>query len=210
MSQVVVVDYGLGNILSVTRALTVNGADVELSSDPQRISQSERIVIPGVGAFADGMKGLQERGLVEPLREYAKSGRPMLGICLGMQLLFATAKEFGEHKGLGIVPGRVVPIPDTGPDGSPHKIPHVGWNSLETFHDRSALLEGLGKRPYFYFVHSFSAIPESESTCVASTTYNGQKITAVVQKDRVYGCQFHPEKSGTVGLGFLQNFLERA
>lgn len=207
--SVLVVDYGLGNIMSVTRALTICGADVHLSSSASDFIGAERVIIPGVGAFADGMEGLRRNGLLEPLRNYAESGRPILGICLGMQLLLSTAEEFGDHEGLDLIAGRVVAIPNTGTDGHRHKIPHVGWNALHRAanHKGEMLLHDLGDSPHVYFVHSYSVVPQNESVRVADAYYNGRRITAVVNQGMIFGCQFHPEKSGEVGLKILTNFL---
>jgi glutamine amidotransferase len=208
-TRVAVVDYGLGNILSVTRALEFCGAEVVVTSDPDIILSADRLVLPGVGAFADGMKGMREAKLLEPVAEFAKTERPFLGICLGMQMLLATAEEFGHHEGMGIVPGSVRAIPGTTAEGKPHKIPHIGWNGLWSPQEwKSTILEGIPQGASVYFVHSFAADPTEAQCLLATADYNGRSITAVIRKGNTYGCQFHPEKSGEVGMQILRNFLK--
>src|SRR5208283_5616772 len=163
MPRVTVIDYGMGNLLSVSRAMEHCGAEVLTTCDPERVAQAERLILPGVGAFADGMAGLRERRLIEPIREFARAGRPFLGICLGMQMMLDSSEEFGNHEGLGLVPGRVAAIPSTGVDGRPHKIPHIGWNKLlmptpETSWENT-ILAGLSPGSSGYFVHSYAAVP---------------------------------------------------
>lgn len=211
--NVLVVDYGMGNLYSIGRALEHVGASVRFNDAPESIKKADRLVLPGVGAFADGMRGLEEHGLIEPLKEYMAERRPFLGICLGMQLLFDVSEEFGEHRGLSILPGRVVAVPSTDAHGKPHKIPHMGWSILCHSADRSqwdrTVLAGVDEDASVYFVHSFMAVPASESLRLADTYYNGRRISAVVQSGTVYGCQFHPERSGKVGLRILAAFLEQ-
>lgn len=215
-SSVTVIDYGLGNLLSVVRALEVCGGNVQVSSDPGDIAQADRLILPGVGAFADGMRGLRDRHLLSPLRELAAQHRPLLGICLGMQLLLSEAEEFGHHEGIGLIEGSVKAIPGTGSDGETHKIPHVGWNSLSIVGEQqetseqvqdAGLLQNLGEKPFFYFVHSFAVEPQNDDVRVADAYYNGRRISAVIKQNSVHGCQFHPEKSGEAGLRLLSNFL---
>jgi glutamine amidotransferase len=210
--KVAVVDYGVGNIFSVSRAIEHCGAEVVLSSDPAVLLAAERLVLPGVGAFANGMRELRERGLVEPLREYAASGKPFLGICLGMQMMLAVSEEFGTHEGLGLIPGRVVAIAGRGADGAPVKVPHLGWGPLERPPERATwrgtVLEGIAEASTAYFVHSFAAVPESEANRLADTWHGDFRVCAALQRGNVAGCQFHPEKSGPVGLGIVRNFLE--
>ena len=208
--QVTVVDYGLGNLYSVSRALERCGAEVTLSSDPDVIECAPRLLLPGVGAFASGMRGLRERGLVEPLRRYASSGRPLLGICLGMQMLASVSEEFGEHEGLGLIPGRVVPVPGTMTDGRPHKIPHIAWSALEATAAtrwQDSLLEGSAPGTAVYLVHSFHVLPDDPRHLLATCDYDGHPITATIRAGSVQGCQFHPEKSGPAGLRMLSAFL---
>ncbi|MEW5772889.1 MAG: imidazole glycerol phosphate synthase subunit HisH [Thermodesulfobacteriota bacterium] len=211
MSVVVtIVDYGMGNIFSIINALGKVGAEPRLSGDPREVASADRVVLPGVGAFKDGMEGLAERGLVEALREFAARERPLLGICLGMQMMLDTGLEFGVWDGLGLIPGTVERIQDTGVDGRPHKIPHIGWNRLIPPHEgawRGTILENVEPGSRAYFVHSFMAMPVNEEHRMADTYYNGRRITAAVRRGCLYGCQFHPEKSGRVGLGILSQFL---
>lgn len=212
MKTVSVVDYGVGNLLSVAQAFERLGAVVEFVSTPAEIMNAERLVLPGVGAFRDGMAGLRQRGLVDPLRRYAETGRPFLGICLGMQLMLAVSEEFGETEGLGLIEGRVVPVPKTRADGTPHKVPHIGWNELLTADGRDAwtnsLLSDLPDQRDVYFVHSFMARPDDDANVLAVCDYHGQKVTAALRKGHLMGCQFHPEKSGPTGLHILKRFLE--
>jgi glutamine amidotransferase len=209
--EVTVVDYGMGNLFSVSRAVEQCGGTVILADKPEMIDQAARVILPGVGAFADGMSELHKRRLVEPLRKIAVDGRPLLGICLGMQMLLDTGKEFGEHAGLGLISGVVEPIPSTGTDGQPHKIPHIGWNALirppacTSWAD--TILANIPENSPVYFVHSFTPMPAREEHRLADCRYDGRRVSAVIRSGNVYGCQFHPEKSGTVGLRILMNFL---
>ncbi len=206
-----VIDYGVGNLFSVRRAFEYCGANVLVSDDPRALLDAPRLVLPGVGAFADGMRGLMERGLNQVALEFAGSGKPFLGICLGMQMLASASEEFGEHKGLGIVPGRVEPIPATTIDGRPHKIPHIGWEALtKPVHPSGwagSILEGIQPGEAVYLVHSFAVWPDDDAHRLADYDYDGRVITAAIRKGNVYGTQFHPEKSAAVGLRLLQQFL---
>lgn len=214
MKPVALIDYGVGNLLSVSRALEAAGGKVELTSSPARIRAAERIVLPGVGAFGDCMAELGRRGLVEPVLEFVRSARPMLGICVGMQILLEVGEEFGEHRGLGLIAGRVTRIPDAGADGTPHKIPHIGWNTLQPRPDaqswRGTIFDGVEPDSPAYFVHSFTAHPLDERHRLADADYDGRTISAAVRIGNVSGTQFHPEKSGPVGLKILENFLARS
>ena len=211
-TRVTVVDYGMGNLFSATKALEHCGAEVLLTSDAERIAGSERVVLPGVGAFFDGMRGLKAGGLDAAVKTFAKKGGSLLGICLGMQMLMETSEEFGLHEGLGLVPGRVTAIPRTGQDGKPHKIPHIGWNSLEIPSARKDLWEGtiladIQPGEPMYFVHSFTAVPADERHRLADSFYDGCRIAGAIRNGKIYGCQFHPEKSGKAGLKIIENFL---
>lgn len=211
-AEVTILDYGRGNLLSVARAFNHCGATVKITDRPGGIEAAERLVLPGVGAFGDAMAGLAQRGLLEALANYARGGRPLLGICLGMQLLLDVGEEFGEHRGLGLIPGRVTAIPPTGLDGVRHKIPHIGWNRITAVGDSGwsgTILDGVAEGAEVYFVHSFAAWPDDEENRIADTEYDGRRIAAVIQRDAVVGCQFHPEKSGPVGLGIIANFFKR-
>jgi glutamine amidotransferase len=210
VSQVTVIDYGIGNLFSVRRGLEKSGASVQFVDSPAQVAAAERLVLPGVGAFADGMRGLAERGLDRAIREYAASGRPLLGICLGMQMLLSQSEEFGKHAGLDIIPGDVVAIPPTTADGQPHKIPNIGWMPLEVAGGASwngSILAHVTPGSSVYLVHSFTAVPRDPAHRLADCHYDGRLISAAIRHGSVYGCQFHPEKSGSVGLGILAEFV---
>lgn len=205
---VTVVDYGIGNLFSVSRALEHCGAEVQLARSPQAIRMAQRLLLPGVGAFGNGMRELEVRAFADPIREYCATGRPFLGICLGMQLMFQQSEEFGESRGLGIFPGNVRAIPLVGGDGKSHKVPHIGWNALRPASGNwnNGLLEGIAPDAAVYFVHSYTADPENADR-VADSDYDGCRIAAVVRRGNLHGCQFHPERSGEVGLAIIRNFL---
>jgi glutamine amidotransferase len=211
MSEVTVIDYGVGNLLSVCRALEHCGATVTLTADPARILAAARVVLPGVGAFADGMAALESNGLDAVVRQVAAHGKPLLGICLGMQMLLDESEEFGSTAGLGLIPGRVVRIPAMTITGSPHKIPHIGWNELvmpvTTDDWRGSLLADLVPGEAVYFVHSYMVEPTLSAHRLANCFYGGIPIAAALKRENVMGCQFHPEKSGKVGLKVLKRFL---
>lgn len=211
MKKVTVIDYGVGNLLSVCRAFEYCDAEVLLSDSSRDVEKAERLVLPGVGAFKDGMEGLRERGLIEPIKRYSESGKPFLGICLGMQMMLDFSEEYGIHEGLGLIPGKVVSIPETGTNGKPHKIPHIGWNGIILPCDganwENTILTGIPVGECFYFVHSFAAVPSGIEHRLADCNYNGRIISAVIASGAMYGCQFHPEKSGEAGLNILRNFL---
>jgi glutamine amidotransferase len=208
--EVTVIDYGMGNLLSVRRGFEHCGAAVTVTADPNAILSAPRVVLPGVGAFADGMAELRRQGLDMIVREVAARGIPLLGICLGMQMLLDESEEFGTTAGLGLIAGRVVSVPPTTADGRPQKIPHIGWNAL-VLPDGCAgwedtLLEEIRSGQAVYFVHSFTALPADPRHRVADCIYGGHRISAVIARDRITGCQFHPEKSGEVGLRIIRRF----
>lgn len=209
-SIVTIVDYGVGNLFSVCRGLVRCGAQPVLADSPRAILDAERLILPGVGSFANGMKGLRDRGQDSAIKEFVASGRPFLGICLGMQMMLEESEEFGTHKGLGLIPGRVVAVPDTGVDGRPHKIPHIGWNTIYSPSQMNGwdktIFKSVDPLAWVYFVHSFAVVPSQKAHVLAETGYNGRVITAAVRSGNMYGCQFHPEKSGPVGLGILNEF----
>ena len=206
--QVTIVDYGVGNLFSVRRALEHCGAEVTISADPQVIETSARLVLPGVGAFEDGMHGLQTCGLIEPIKRFAASGRPLLGICLGMQMLASVSHEFGSHEGLGLIPGQVEPLPIVIEDGRPLKIPHIAWEVVEAaHHPQGSLIEGMAAGAAVYLVHSFHVVPEDPMHVLATYRFGEQRITAAIRRNNIFGCQFHPEKSGPVGLQMLSAFI---
>lgn len=201
--MIAIVDYGVGNLFSLASSFAAIGREVVVTSDPADLKQAERIILPGVGAFEDAARKLFSSGLADPLIAEAEAGKPVLGICLGMQLLFSVSYEFGEHKGLGLIPGSVRPISEVIPAGL--KIPQMGWNSLH-FTNPSGIFANSHEGEYVYFVHSYSAF--CDEAYITATTNYGADLTAAVQKGSVYGVQFHPEKSGNVGLNMLRAFCE--
>jgi len=208
--RVVIIDYGVGNLLSVQRAVEECGAEAVTSSDPDVIARADRVILPGVGAFANGMKALESLGLDAVIKAVAADGIPLLGICLGMQLLFDESEEHGMTKGLGIIPGRVVRVPNVSPDGLPLKIPHIGWNSLVVSEGATwngTILQNSTSGDAVYFVHSFMAEPRDPAMRHADCLYGGNRITAVIGDGNVVGCQFHPEKSGEIGLQLIKSFV---
>ena len=202
--MIAIVDYGVGNLFSLNSSLAAIGADSVVTSDAEVLKKADRIILPGVGAFGDAAAKLRATGLVNLLISEAKSGKPFLGICLGMQLLFDVGYEYGEHKGLGLIPGEIRPIEDVIPAGL--KIPHIGWNALHFKKTISPLFRYIKEGDCVYFVHSFYGAKCDES--VIATAEYGAELTAAVGSGNVFGCQFHPEKSGNVGLNILKAFCE--
>lgn len=198
--MIAIIDYGMGNLHSVQKALEFIGCEAMITDDPAVLDQAAKAILPGVGAFADAIAELEARGLSKAVLDFASSGRPLLGICLGMQLLFESSGEGGAHGGLGVIPSSIVHFPaDIG-----LKVPHMGWNNL-AMSDACPLFRGIEDQPYVYFVHSFHA-PEISPEWTAATSDYGKTFTAAVQVGNVFGTQFHPEKSGAVGLAMLRNF----
>jgi glutamine amidotransferase len=197
--MIAIIDYGMGNLHSVSKAVERLGFEAVITADPQRILEADGAILPGVGAFGDAMQNLRNTKLDEVARFYAASGKPMLGICLGMQLLFSESEEYGRNEGLNLLPGKVIRFQGD------YKVPHMGWNKLSFLQKQSPLFEGL-EEGHVYFVHSFHAKPELASDLLATTDYN-QQVTAIVGRGNVYGMQFHPEKSGDLGMKLLGNFL---
>ncbi len=202
--MIAVVDYGVGNLFSLASSLSAVGADAFVTGEADAIRSADKILLPGVGAFADAVKKLRESGLFSLLREEAREGKPLLGICLGMQLLFEKSYEFGEHEGLALIPGTVRPIAEQIPAGL--KIPHIGWNALHFTGARHPLFRYIKDGDSVYFVHSYAAVDCGDA--VIATAEYGAPLTAAVAKGSVLGCQFHPEKSGNVGLSILRAFCE--
>ena len=209
--EVTIIDYGVGNLLSVQRGFESCGAKVTLSSDSELILGAERVVLPGVGAFKNGMRALENLHLDKAVKDFADQGKPLMGICLGMQLLLDESEEFGVSGGLGLIAGRVIPIPNTTNSGTQLKVPNIGWSSLQPSslsNDWSeSLLNDVSAGEAAYFVHSFMAMPSDPAHCLAECIYGGYRITAAITKENITGCQFHPEKSGEVGLKILHRFL---
>ena len=209
--KIVVVDYGLGNLFSVQRALEHCGAsNVCISSAIDDVTSADRLILPGVGAFEDGIRGLYNLGLIEPIKSYVSNKKPLLGICLGMQMLATRSHEFGETEGLCLIEGDVIPIPSVTVDGDRLKTPHIGWASLHPGQKSSwsgTVLQDLPVDGSVYLVHSFHMKPTDPSDILAIATYGGHEIVAAIQRENVIGCQFHPEKSGENGLKLLRRFL---
>ncbi|MBQ2729498.1 MAG: imidazole glycerol phosphate synthase subunit HisH [Clostridia bacterium] len=199
-----IVDYGVGNLFSLKSSLQAIGADVCVTSDEEVLRKADQIILPGVGAFGDAAKKLRDSGLCKVLTEEARNGKPLLGICLGMQLLFEKSYEYGVHEGLGLIKGSVKPIVDVIPKDL--KVPHIGWNSLDFKKEKSPLFKYLNDGDYVYFVHSYYGA-DCEESVIAESEY-GVPLTAAVADKNVFGCQFHPEKSGEVGLNILRAFIE--
>lgn len=211
--EVTVIDYGVGNLLSVQRGFEYVGAKVIVTSDPKIILASERVVLPGVGAFPNAMRALNDLSLTPVIQKFAELGRPLLAICLGMQLLMDESDEFGITSGLCLIPGRVVQLPPETEVGEPQKIPHIGWGELQVSDTRKdwsgTLLQDIQLGDATYFVHSYMAQPASPAHRIAEVEYGGHQIPAVISKNQITGCQFHPEKSGEVGLKILQRFVQQ-
>ena len=210
-TDVAVVDFGVGNLFSVTRALDQEGAKVSVVSGPENLGSASRVVVPGVGAFRNCMKAMTSSGMAEAIVDYAKTGKPLFGVCLGMQILFESSTEHELTEGLGLIPGRVLPIPNTTTDGEMLKVPHIGWNDLRPGEKveswQQSILRSTAKGSPVYFVHSFMAVPENPADRLADCIYGNHRVSAIVAKDNVVGAQFHPEKSGNIGLGMLREFL---
>jgi len=200
---VAIIDYNMGNLASVYNACKLIGVKADIVSDPAKVKEYDRVILPGVGAFKDAMEHLEETGMKDAVLEFAKSGKPMIGICLGMQLLFESSEEFGMTKGLGLIPGNVVAFDKSKMDMEDHKVPHMGWNKV--FHKESKLFDGL-EEPYLYFVHSFH-VKTDEQYSIGMTHY-GYDFPSAVNKDNIYGFQPHPEKSHDNGIKILKNFME--
>ena len=199
-----IVDYNMGNLASVINAFAKVGSKAEVVSDPQRFKEYEKLILPGVGAYGDAMEHLRERDMIEALREYAKSGKYMMGICLGMQLLLESSEEFGSHEGLGLIEGKVVAF-DTTKFEEPLKVPHMGWNRV--FTKEHPLFAGLDDAHYLYFVHSFHAVVADKANEIGKTIY-GYEFSSAIAKENVLGIQPHPEKSHKNGLQIIENFTK--
>ena len=201
--MIAIIDYGVGNLFSLRSSLAAIGYDAVVTSDVETIEACDRIILPGVGAFGDASDKLQSSGMADVVKAEAAKGKPVMGICLGMQLLFDKGYEYGEYDGLGLIKGNIVPIADVIP--ASYKIPQIGWNALD-FKQERPLFKYIKEGDHVYFVHSYYAADCDES--VIATTEYGADLTAAVANGNVYGCQFHPEKSGEVGLNILRAFCE--
>jgi glutamine amidotransferase len=198
--MIAIIDYGMGNLRSVEKALEKVGAAVSVTRDPDEVRDADKLVLPGVGAFGDAMENLGKRGLVDVIREEVEGGKPFLGICLGLDLIFEESDEHGLHQGLGFLPGRVELLP------TKLKIPHIGWNQAN-IRKESKLLKDIPDGSYFYFVHSFAVVPRRESDILCETDY-GCDFVSAVEHENVAALQFHPEKSSSLGLTILRNFAQ--
>lgn len=212
MSAITLIDYSIGNLLSVERALNSLGANYSIARSVEEIEAASKLILPGVGAFASCTGELEQRGFMEPIRHAVAEGKPLLGICVGMQMLFDASEEFGTHEGFGFIKGTVKTIPSVDVTEKPHKIPHIGWTPLLTPEDHKAgwdspILKDIPPNAEVYFVHSFAANPQKSVNRVADSEYGGHKLSAIVNSRNIYGTQFHPEKSGPIGLKILNNFL---
>jgi len=205
MNKITIVDYGMGNLRSVQKGFEKVGFDARVTADPREVEQADKLVLPGVGAFRDCMDNLRRGGFIEPILGHIDAGRPFLGICLGLQLLFTESEEFGRHEGLDIIPGKVVRFPDDMRQGGEVlKVPHMGWNQIE-IRRAAPIFRGVEEGTSVYFVHSYRVVPDDESL-VATVTDYGVSFCSSVWKDNVMATQFHPEKSQRVGLKILENF----
>ncbi len=202
--MIAIIDYGVGNLFSLSSSLRYLGLETMVTAKAEDLERADRIILPGVGAFADAIEKLRSTGLVDTIREQAAEGKPLLGICLGMQLLFDKSYEYGEHEGLGLVPGQVVPLAEKLPAGL--KVPHIGWNRLQILKKEDPLFKYSGDEDYVYYVHSYYAADCEQSTLAVSEY--GIPVTGVVRAGSVLGTQFHPEKSGEAGLRMLRAFSE--
>ena len=201
--MVAIVDYNMGNLASVYNACKLIGIEADIVDTPSKIKEYDRVILPGVGAFKDAMENLKSTGMYDAILEFSKTGKPIIGICLGMQLLFESSEEFGFTEGLGLIPGKVVAFDKSKMDMDDHKVPHMGWNKI--FHNDCQLFDGL-ENPYLYFVHSFHVVTD-EKYSIGMTHY-GYDFTSAVQKENIYGFQPHPEKSHDNGIKILENFMK--
>jgi imidazole glycerol-phosphate synthase subunit HisH len=201
MKETVIIDYGMGNLRSVEKALMAVGDQAVISQDPEVVRHSDRLILPGVGAFGDAMSNLKQAGLDLAIRDAVAQGKPLLGLCLGLELLFSESEEFGRHEGLNLIPGHVRKFEETA-----LRVPHVGWNQIESLRP-DPLLENLPDGSYFYFVHSFFVEPDRSDNALAWTNYGGP-FCSIARHENVWGAQFHPEKSQDAGKRLLRNFLD--
>jgi glutamine amidotransferase len=211
--QIAILDYGMCNLLNVARAFQRIEANVSVTEDPAVALQADRLVVPGVGAFRDSVDAVLQKGFDSTIKEFIATGRPFIGICVGMQMLFDASEEFGEHMGLGILPGRVKAVPNTDSNSARLRVPHIGWNHLDRPEtgrawDGTLLDPHKAGRPAVYFVHSFVAVPDRADDRLADCIYGGNRLCAAIQRDNVMATQFHPERSGEVGLDILRRFLK--
>lgn len=206
--MITVINYGVGNLFSLVSSLEYIGEKVKISGDPSEILRAEKLILPGVGAFEDAAKKLRDTHIGEIVKEKAAAGTPMLGICLGMQLFFEKSFEYGEHEGLGLLRGEVIPIKEAAADSENLKIPQIGWNRLRFKNGQHELFKYVGEGEHVYFVHSYCAVRCEDSLIAVTDVSEKVEITAAAAKGNILACQFHPEKSGRVGLNILRAFAE--
>lgn len=205
--NIVIVDYGIGNVKSIMNAFINQGEKTVLSRDRDVILEADGLILPGVGAFAHGMNNLNKYDLVAVIKEYVKTGKPLLGICLGMQMLLEESEEFGYTKGIGLIKGKVIKLPIE--KSNKMKLPHISWNGIQSknIEWKNTILSGVKANSDMYFVHTFVAKPENEDEILSKTNYFNVEFCSSLKKDNIYGCQFHPEKSATHGLSIIKNFI---
>lgn len=210
MISATILDFGVGNLFSVQKALEKSGFEkVIIASDESQIKNADRLILPGVGAFSNGMKGIHDINCIDPIKDFAKSGKPILGICLGMQMLGTQSHEFGINNGLNLIPGQIIKIPSEDSDGIKRRVPFVGWTELkinESYGGNTSILDKSTPNSSVYLVHSYQFVTEEEKDALAFYEYNGINITAAIQHENIIGLQFHPEKSSEVGLKILNHF----
>jgi imidazole glycerol-phosphate synthase subunit HisH len=206
--KVVIIDYDIGNVKSICSAFEKIGIEPVLTRDENEILNADGVVLPGVGAFSHGMENLHKYSLVEILKEFVKSNKPLLGVCLGMQMLFDESEEFGITKGIGLISGKVIKMPTK--DSKNEKLPHVSWNEIKQKNINwiNTILQNISQKSDMYFVHSYIAVPLDENHILSTTIYSDSEFCSSVKKDNIYGCQFHPEKSAKIGLKIIENFID--